>query len=79
MAASRAADVSAKSYGGASANDGSLLTHPKQPQRVHRPVVRESDMRKFATQARHLHLLLVHNLLLVLMRVGMSKKVKCIV
>lgn len=52
MAASRAADTSAKYFDGVLASDGSLLAQPKPAPRVHRPVVRESDMRKFATQAR---------------------------
>ena len=53
VAASRALESSGKSVGdGSVATEGSLLTQPKHAPRVHRPIVRESDMRKFATQVR---------------------------
>ena len=53
MAATRALETSGKSFGdGSIVSEGSLPSQPKPAPRAHRPIVRESDMRKFATQVR---------------------------
>ena len=53
MAAGRAAETSGRpSADGALISESSLAAHPKSAPRVHRPVVRESDFRKFGTQVR---------------------------